>query len=391
MSAKHVLSDMGLGLIFAVAPLVAAAQTTGGEDPIDLFAKLMPVFSHPRCVNCHGAVNPEAEMAWPPTLPHGGGLIARGESCTEVCHDKEINWIRTAPPSFAFMGKNTLQLCKLQQQQAKSRGTGLYLSHLSTDALIGAAFEGFRGGASESADWPPMKRDDFVEAAAEWLEAGDGSCGGWVGTITQEEKFHSNYTYPISVGTGPSTTTIDETAVRTATVTRKDGEATAKTEMSGHQTIQILMRDIEPKGPCSSTATSNQDWNGKYDGGAIVRTRVAPDGNYVIRFTIPMEKTVSGSNTVSTGDCGPNPPASPPVPVELEWSARTFVIEDKLLNPRDRRHLFGTLVQRVLPDGSRKAKSQSWLAMSPAGVARADTGAPLVIEVTTTWDLTLEE
>ena len=276
----------------------------------------------------------------------------------------------------------------ISREQAKA----LYLEDLKSDGLIGLAFEGRAGGPRDPPTRLRMIRDDFVKAASDWLEIGDGSCGGWVGTITQEEKFHSNYTYPISVGTGPSTTTVlDETAARTATVTRKDGEAIAKTEMSGHQTIQILMRDIGPHGPCSSTATSNQDWNGKYDGGAVVRARVAPDGNYVIRFTIPMEKTVSGSNTVSTGDCGPNPPASPAVPVELEWSARTFMIEDTLPNPRDRRHLFGTLIQRVLPDGSRRVKSQSWLAMSPAGVARADSGAPLVIEVTTTWDLTLEE
>ena len=71
VSAKHVFSRIGLGLMVTAAPLVAAAQSTGGEDPIDLFAKLMPVFTHDRCTGCHGRVNPSLEF----DHDHDGGYI----------------------------------------------------------------------------------------------------------------------------------------------------------------------------------------------------------------------------------------------------------------------------------------------------------------------------
>ena len=391
MNVKTILGSFGFGLLLAAAPLFGAPMTPGGEDPIDLFAKLMPVFSHDRCVNCHGGVDPFVEE----NNDHSGGILPQGATChNSGCHSAtdgvNIVWT-TAPPRMSFVGKDTKQMCELQSPEARRRRPPQdYLHHLTTDALIDLAFEGRSAGASDTAEPPPMKKIDFLTAARAWLDAGAG-CGGWVGTITQEETFHSNYVYPIKVGKGPSTTAVDETAKRTVTITRQKGATTARSEMSGHQTIRIVMRDVGPNGPCTSTALSDQDWNGHFDGEATVRVKIEPDGSYVIRFAIPMEKTNSGANTISTGDCGPNPPNSPPEPVELEWSARTFFIEDKLQDPRDRQRLVGSLSRPITPDGSRASKSHSWLAMSPAGVARADSGEPIPIDVRTTWDLKLEE
>src|SRR5687767_9687198 len=54
------------------APAPGAA---GAGDPLDLFAELMPVFGHPRCVNCHGGVDPFNEYAGPPQVEHGGDVV----------------------------------------------------------------------------------------------------------------------------------------------------------------------------------------------------------------------------------------------------------------------------------------------------------------------------
>ena len=45
------------------------------DDPIDLWMKLMPVVHHPRCVNCHGGVNPFYEYTGPPMVEHTMGVI----------------------------------------------------------------------------------------------------------------------------------------------------------------------------------------------------------------------------------------------------------------------------------------------------------------------------
>lgn len=45
------------------------------KHSIDTFAKPMPVFTHPRCINCHGGVNPFAANG-----NHLGGRIWAGAS-----------------------------------------------------------------------------------------------------------------------------------------------------------------------------------------------------------------------------------------------------------------------------------------------------------------------
>ena len=44
-----------------VAAFAVAQQAPAPSDPIELFTKLMPVFGHPRCTNCHGGMNPHQE------------------------------------------------------------------------------------------------------------------------------------------------------------------------------------------------------------------------------------------------------------------------------------------------------------------------------------------
>jgi hypothetical protein len=81
---------------------------------------MMPVFTHPRCINCHGAVNPTTGAG------HGGGVITT-ESCTSGCHDQADNDNRTGlddwnlpVPEHWFVGKDARALCA--QMPIWSRG-----------------------------------------------------------------------------------------------------------------------------------------------------------------------------------------------------------------------------------------------------------------------------
>jgi len=64
------LSVVGTAVNPAPAPGAA-----GAGDPLELFAELMPVFGHPRCVNCHGGVDPFNEYAGPPRVEHKGDVV----------------------------------------------------------------------------------------------------------------------------------------------------------------------------------------------------------------------------------------------------------------------------------------------------------------------------
>ena len=68
------------------------------EDPLTLFAKMMPVLSHDRCVNCHGATNPFTGDFHP-------GSVSRTAVCSR-CHTANPKW-NIAPTGMEFYRKTT--------------------------------------------------------------------------------------------------------------------------------------------------------------------------------------------------------------------------------------------------------------------------------------------
>src|ERR1044071_6447563 len=82
-------------------PVHAGAQTPVA-DPLTLFAKMMPVLSHDRCVNCHGATDPYQGDFHP-------GAVARSTPCIN-CHTASPAWM-LASTAMSFFKKSTRQLC----------------------------------------------------------------------------------------------------------------------------------------------------------------------------------------------------------------------------------------------------------------------------------------
>ncbi len=376
------------------------------SDPLDLFAVMMPVFTHDRCANCHGGVDPHDESS----NSHAGGFRPVDATCADSgCHTQtddsnpETKW-KTASPIHSFGGRTANELCKMQSDVAddlNSRRPDGYFHHLDTDFLIDLAFVGLSGGASDTAASPPMGKDAFLRAARAWLYLG-AKCKPWTGSITQHETFASSYSFPLG-GEGSATrVTVNEPAQRILTVDRVEGVSTYRINQGGHQHMLTVM---QMEG-CELTITSNSRWNGQNQaperGHGNIRIR--PDGSYTIRLVGPMEKTVTLDSGHASTNCPMTPPGSTADTTVLDWPqwkttihcpanfqqdpAGGNTIDCDLYDPRTNPRLKGTMT-RTLRSHEDAPDPASWLEVSPVGISRADTGAQMPVTVVTTWDLKL--
>ena len=189
-------------------PLETQLKSLRAFAPIHKF-----VMNEPRCVNCHGGVNPHLDEpgpdpadpnAVPSTVAHAPGAIERletpgadgtpriMESTCSNCHDgmapKRDNtpsrWF-TAPPFLAFLNKDVPTLCK--QFKRRSGSAKHFLGHLEDDngdnAFTKTAFLGNRGVAGLEPIKPPISQAAFIRMGQQWIDAmggefkGDETCG----------------------------------------------------------------------------------------------------------------------------------------------------------------------------------------------------------------------
>ena len=200
-----------IGLLLTLGALAAIpAPAKERSSGLQLFETLMPVFRHPRCINCHGGVNAvtgddhaggritEAEP-----YPDGDGKLKNPDVCAachtaraqtnepgeEVWDEKkggvrlvtkrefyDSRW-RPAPGIFTFVGVDTLTLC----ERMRLMGDNL-LVHVDKSIDIELGFEGRRGIDERSpfgpvdAEPPPMSKAEFLAAARRWVEQGKMAC-----------------------------------------------------------------------------------------------------------------------------------------------------------------------------------------------------------------------
>jgi hypothetical protein len=205
-------------VLAAVGTLSAAAQSSpADDDPLAMFAEMMPVWSSPRCVNCHGGTIPDVR---PEGLNHEGGLVDvvrdanrdatfDGSGTCQGCHDAAPPSWRLAPARMSLVDKDTLTLCRQMRKVnglASAANRATFDQHLHNDALIDLAFVGNKGiaadpDAASTAAPPPMDKEAFVAAAKHWLDDGLAGCSnGWSGTITETTKFFESVTFAPAAG-----------------------------------------------------------------------------------------------------------------------------------------------------------------------------------------------
>jgi hypothetical protein len=195
------LTSQEVGEGDALCPL-SDSQT---EKSIEAFAKIFPVLTQePRCVNCHGAVNPFIDGVGDPSDPaasrveHEGGKMddateaSPGTDCSS-CHssmaakrDGSPSTWAVPPPQLFFIGKDAPALCIQLHQELSRPGdlAGHFQDDRGEDNFIGTAFLGMRGVSAEQfpevAPRPPrgISRGGLVALANDWLATTGGEFQG---------------------------------------------------------------------------------------------------------------------------------------------------------------------------------------------------------------------
>jgi hypothetical protein len=244
---------------FGLAAVEALGQS-GGKCPLteDQSKKSVAAFSkiadfatsEPRCVNCHGGVNPYIKGTGldpdDPNAPfsiveHGGPVIEKkadygklidGE-CLDCHNDMALKrngspstWM-TASFAHFFANKDAVTLCR--QFKLATESAEKFLGHATDDNgdnnNVQTAFNGNRGLSGVTPEPPSLTHDAFIQLAKDWIDAmggkfqGDELCGcelthdKWSGTIryvlqTNGDEGHEQTLASTRDWSSSSTTTI---------------------------------------------------------------------------------------------------------------------------------------------------------------------------------------
>lgn len=203
--------------VFAACPLTPAEE----KKAVLAFEEMMPVVRHPRCINCHGGVNPF--VPYDKGGHFGGAAVdtVNGQpqpSDCQDCHNGLPGWDVPGKP-LHFVGKTSRELC-IQFKTFFPSGPDRFVAHIEHEPLspqfIKAAFNGDRALSDAATEIrkdefplipfvvakPPGTLADLVAQATAWGTAigrpggwtPSPGCGceirnrGWVGTVSAHAR-----------------------------------------------------------------------------------------------------------------------------------------------------------------------------------------------------------
>jgi hypothetical protein len=413
----------GLALTPAVGTL-AAQQGSGKTPPDQLFARIYPVFAHPRCANCHGVVQhfPGFTHSVTPETHPGGDLKDFYDppdnpsvDCTS-CHKETGNrWQFTAPPNMEWAGLEEDQVCVMEAAEVRLRNaaargaganvSGSYLDHLASDPLIQQAWVGYAGGARDRLDdsgrpvpplpRPPLEYARFLEAAQKWVDAG-APCRTTI-QVSQVEEQKSQYT----VQNPGQTIEFKQGARRQVNAVRlTDGSATATVTANGwNETVTTL-----DAGNCVFVTSIRNEWTrtGPPRVAAKLDVTVKPD-EYVLQLELPSEIVRTHTVSTATNTCGAPNPDLEPLDAEQEWSPwiqsircpTEFPAGDGTMGciPTELNDVGATdgALHQTVADAVDAPEPRTWLARSRMAIARTDTGLGLPVHVKAIWSVRLDQ
>src|SRR5216117_394565 len=196
-------SRMGVGLAWflltvSVAVFATSAQESPnrtaprGADGLAAWQQIHSVLIHPRCINCHTAVDypqqgDERRRHYANVVRGPDGQGVPGLQCA-TCHQESNanstgvpgshDW-HLAPLSMAWQDRNdkplwSAAICRAITDRRTNHnmdGPAL-LKHNAEDTLVGWAWEPGRDIHGNARTVPPLSRAEFAEATRQWVEAG---------------------------------------------------------------------------------------------------------------------------------------------------------------------------------------------------------------------------
>lgn len=185
-------------VVLGIAVVAGSAQQTRGSEGsrraegLDAWQRVHSVLIHPRCINCHTAVDYPQQgdgrrrhFANVVRGADGNGVSAL--KCV-TCHQESNadstgvpgsrNW-HLAPLSMAWQDRNdkplsSAAICRAVTDRRKNHGLDgpALLKHNAEDKLVGWAWEPGRDIRGAPRTVPPLSRAEFAEATRRWVEAG---------------------------------------------------------------------------------------------------------------------------------------------------------------------------------------------------------------------------
>lgn len=386
-----------LGVLTVVAMILAdlRPRAVSGQaqasstDPLSLFAKMMPVFTHPRCANCHGNTDPSLN------LNHGGGRVDPGESCMDGgCHVDASDWKLATN---TFVHQTARQLCEFfANSTLRSRSHAQFMDHLRDDELIKLAFVGRMGGAGGPAP-PGMTHTEFLTAAQAWLDDGLGACDR-EGFIVHTETINTDHTYHM----GPDIENrVKQSGRREVLIRFANGRYQSLVQVKGSITLTQTMRGVINGVPCTTIITSTTDYADVDDnpGGASpppnagiaaeakVEITFESNGRYTVTVRLPEEKHRQLDDAAVQNGCGGLLRPSPPETIENVWSETSFVFRGSLPDPRVRTTLAGEEQRTVNVRSQVSADEDPWLFDHYAAAVHLDNPSLHPVVVKTFWNI----
>ena len=201
------------------------------QKSIQAFGKLVPLFQHERCINCHGNVNPFDEedgghqgesfpADWRDKVDENGKPLA---NCSKGgCHTQLPGW-RLAPDGMSFIDgpdkpKGAEDLCELMHRSFRyakeTTGEESFMGHMIRDngapKFIETALIGKRGMtdadlAPDKAEPPPIREHpQVVQLGQQWVDAMGGRFHGdtWCGCKKQSYVLRLDWEQTLNLNLG---------------------------------------------------------------------------------------------------------------------------------------------------------------------------------------------
>ncbi len=190
MAARHIVFALVIS-VSTMLSLPAGSETTpqdaSARSSVAAFGRIVAVFKHPRCLNCHTVTDfpRQGDDRHRHTVNVHRGADGRGVAALhcQACHQRsnqtasgvpgaDEDW-HLAPMSMGWEGLSDAELCRhLLDPRRNGRRTGAQLiGHLGTN-LVRWAWAPGSDRAGNARTTSPLDYDTFIADAHRWIEGG---------------------------------------------------------------------------------------------------------------------------------------------------------------------------------------------------------------------------